>query len=338
MTHYDRSVRERVVGLVEAANLSATEAGRRYGVPPVTARRWLRQYRETGEVGRRVGTGLWRVSTEAQDAELVNQAKETPFCSSVQLKRATNFPGCSRTVRNRLRDAGLRSHRAAVKDRLSEDHRLYRLAFAEENLHRDWGNVIFSDESVFSSANDGPVRVYRPRGTRHYPAYVHECTRSGRVSVMCWGWISSRGIGVLHRIQDRLDGTQYLHILRDIMVPSVRQMYPDGEIYFQHDNSSVHKSKLVQEWLAQQEEFQVLDWPPRGADLNPIENMWAETKRVMAENWPDPPPSTTDALWDVVLDAWEEIAQSPNYSSTLVASLPRRLQAVTESNGFWSSY
>jgi hypothetical protein len=94
---------------------------------------------------------------------------------------------------------------------------------------------------VFSSANDGPVRVYRPRGTRYNAEYVKESARSGRVSVAVWGWISSRGIGLLHGIDGRLDAAQYLHILRDIMVPSVREMYPDGVINFQPDQSPVHK-------------------------------------------------------------------------------------------------
>jgi hypothetical protein len=56
-----------------------------------------------------------------------------------------------------MTEAGLRSRSAAVKEKLSEEHRLYRLAIAENNVDRDWGNVIFSDESVFSLANDGPV-------------------------------------------------------------------------------------------------------------------------------------------------------------------------------------
>jgi transposase len=39
---------------------------------------------------------------------------------------------------------------------------------------------------------------------------------------------------------------------------------------------------------ADQNEVELIDWPLCGADLNPIENVWADTKRVMAENWPDP--------------------------------------------------
>jgi hypothetical protein len=132
-----------------------------------------------------------------------------------------------------MMEAGLRSRSAAVKEKLSEEHRLYRLAFAEDNMYRDWGNVIFSDESVFSSANDGPVRVYRPQGTRYNAEYLEESARSGHISVAVWGWVSSCGIGLLHRIDGHLDGVQHFYILRDIMVPSVQEVYPDGVINFQ---------------------------------------------------------------------------------------------------------
>jgi hypothetical protein len=58
----------------------------------------------------------------------------------------------------------------------------------------------------------------------------------------------------------------------------------------------------------------------------------------MAENWPDPSQASTNALWDVVLDAWEEVAQSEGYASTLVESLPRRMQMVIDSEGYWTPY
>jgi hypothetical protein len=202
-----------------------------------------------------------------------------------------------------MTEAGLRSRSAAVKERLSEEHRLYRLTFSEDNVDCDWRNVIFSDESVFSSANNGPVRVYRPQGTRYNAEYMKESARSGRVSVLVWGWISSRGIGLLHRIDGRLNRAQYLHILRDIMVPSVQETYPDRIINFQQDRSPVHKSQPLQGWLADQNEVELLAWPLCGANLNPIENVWVETKCVMAKNWPDPSLAYKNALRSVVLDA-----------------------------------
>jgi hypothetical protein len=90
------------------------------------------------------------VSSQDEDAQLVDEARENPFLNSVQLKRDTAFPGWPRTVRYRMTEAGLRSRNAAVKEKLSEEHRLYRLAFGEDNVDRNWGNVIFFDESVLS--------------------------------------------------------------------------------------------------------------------------------------------------------------------------------------------
>jgi hypothetical protein len=52
------------------------------------------QYREMGETSRRTGMGFWHVSSQAEDARLVDEARENPFLNSVKLKRNTAFPGC----------------------------------------------------------------------------------------------------------------------------------------------------------------------------------------------------------------------------------------------------
>jgi len=77
MAHHDRFIRERVIALAEKGGLSASTAGELYGVPMSTAREWLRKYRRDGQVGRRKGTGLWRVSSPAQDAALVAEVEKT---------------------------------------------------------------------------------------------------------------------------------------------------------------------------------------------------------------------------------------------------------------------
>jgi hypothetical protein len=67
------------------------------------------------------------------------------------------------------------------------------------------------------------------------------------------------GAGVLHRIDDNVDGLQYQHILQNVMVPSVRMFYPDGTIHFQQDHSSIHNSRVIQEWLSLQANVQLND-------------------------------------------------------------------------------
>ena len=114
---------------------------------------------------------------------------------------------------------GLRARHVAVKELLTDENKVYRLAFSESNVDRKWDGVILSDESIFSSTNDGPVLVYRPRGELYNSQYMSTCTRSGRVSVHCWGWISHQGPGMLHRIERHLRSFQYQHILQNAMLP-----------------------------------------------------------------------------------------------------------------------
>jgi len=137
-----------------------------------------------------------------------------------------------------------------VKKILTDEHKLYRLAFAESNVDRKWDRFIFSYGATFGSANDWPVLVYRPRGQRYNCQHMSTCTRSGHVSVLFRGWISHEWAGMLHRIESHLDSLQYQHILQNVMLPSVRMLYPNGKIHFQQDHSSIHDSRVVQEWLS----------------------------------------------------------------------------------------
>jgi hypothetical protein len=106
------------------------------------------------------------VSSPAQDAALVAEAQRNPFANARELKAATNFPGPKSTAISRLKEAGLRARHFAVNAALTDEHQLYRLAFAESSVVSQWDRVIFSDENTFCLANDGPVLVYRPRGER----------------------------------------------------------------------------------------------------------------------------------------------------------------------------
>ena len=70
--------------------------------------------------------GLWRVSSPAQDAALVAKADRNPFFSARDLKAANGIPGQKDTIILRLRAAGLRAQHAAVKELLTDEHKLRR--------------------------------------------------------------------------------------------------------------------------------------------------------------------------------------------------------------------
>jgi hypothetical protein len=58
----------KIMALPDEGGLSAGEL---CSVPMSTARTWLQKCQRVGQVGRRRGIGLWRVSCPSQDAALV---------------------------------------------------------------------------------------------------------------------------------------------------------------------------------------------------------------------------------------------------------------------------
>ncbi|KAJ4433086.1 hypothetical protein ANN_15343 [Periplaneta americana] len=121
-----------LLSLVREAGFSATEASRGLGVHDSTARRWVRLSRE-GIGHRQPGSGRRRVSTRAHQ-------------SASSIKVNPHFPGSSLTVIRRLWNVGRYPRVAAMKGCITDDHRLFRLAFAEEN-NFDWNKITSLDAS-----------------------------------------------------------------------------------------------------------------------------------------------------------------------------------------------
>ena len=61
---------------------------------------------------------------------------------------------------------------------------------------------------------------------------------------------------------------------------SRHQLQLGRKYVFQMDNDPKHTSKFVAKWL-KVNKVKVLDWPSQSSDFNPIENVWAELKKLV---------------------------------------------------------
>ncbi|EFN83312.1 Transposable element Tc3 transposase, partial [Harpegnathos saltator] len=90
--------------------------------------------------------------------------------------------------------------------------------------------------------------------------------------------------GELVAIPTRMNSAEYIRVLEDSFLPSVRAIYPAEEvpvIRLVQDNSGVHNSHETQTWFRYHPEIQLIPWPARSPDLNLIENVWAQ----MVQRW-----------------------------------------------------
>ena len=80
--------------------------------------------------------------------------------------------------------------------------------------------------------------------------------------------------------------------------------------------------------------MEVLDWPSKGCDMNPIENIWANIVNV----WENEGERTREQLRQHASREWEILRRKPRLVYEHVADMPRRLQSVIDSSGGWSKY
>jgi hypothetical protein len=170
------------------------------------------------------------------------------------------------------------------------------------------------------------VGIWKKKGDkRHTDRTVRSTVKFGGGSMMVWACITAKGVGYLTKIDGNLDSELYVResIMNDEFLDTLEYYeYSKDEIVFQQDNDPKHKSKRAMKWF-EDNEIEVLDWPPQSPDLNPIENVWWELKRRLNSYETDP--SGMIELWERVQDVWNSIIP-PEICLGLIESMPKRIE------------
>lgn len=249
------------------------------------------------------------LSTEEED-EIIDRITENPFLTAVGIGR--EYGVSDHVISALFRRHGLKCRTAAHTLRLTPEQRINRIAFCEVMLEQ-WDedrleSIIFSDEKMFCTEVQRRTNVYRPDNTRHEPKYLKVKDRSGRKSNNYWGAIGIEGpVTHLVWIEGPFIWQTYRTILNRYVIPMMNRFEDDGAPrIFMQDNASQHTAGEIMALFSRQR-FQLMEWPPKSPDINPIENVWAD----MEEDWPVIVPWTNDALDDVVQERWNAQRNDP---------------------------
>lgn len=316
-----------------------TQIARELGISRTTVYFWLRRWEEEENLKDKKRPGPSRRTTPEQDQAIIDAVEAGPFTNAVAVKEQLGLHVSADTVRRRLHEREVHHRTPAIKETLTDRHRENRLLFAQQHGDKGmdfWSRVIFTDEKTFRSTNHGRLHCWRRDGTRYQRQHIYEVQRSGHVTFNVWGWMHLYGLGELADIEGKFTADQYIEILEEVMLPSVRAYalpYPERILYV-HDRSPIHTARVVTRWLQEQRNFEVLEWPSKACDLNPIENIWANIVNV----WEPAGERTRERLRQHVYDEWEAMRRKPNIVFNHVSSMPDRLQLVIDSNGSWTRY
>ncbi|KAL4470152.1 hypothetical protein ABPG72_009077 [Tetrahymena utriculariae] len=233
-------------------------------------------------------------------------------------------------VSNVLHEEGLNCYKQPTSQFITNQQKEERLKFAHKyrKWKQKWKNCLFSDESILFRGEVGNKFVWlynrdelqsnQCKQKVKYPTRVH-----------VWGMISYEGGVFLKKIDGKLNSETYIEILSEAF-----ENFDQNELnnyMFQQDLASCHTSKKTLNWLSEQN-IELLEWMPKGADFSPIEKCWSFIKDELDKLYDQNDQYTDDELFKAI----ESIFFSKKLSNSITKmyqSLHRNVEKIIEKNG-----
>ena len=119
-------------------------------------------------------------------------------------------------------------------------------------------------------------------------------------------------------------------ILDNVMLPYARSNMSRSWI-FQQESDPKHDSHAVHDWFGRRRVTNMV-WPSQSPDLNPIKHLWEELGRMLKGKTA----KNANEKFAQLEQAWRSIPVTT--LTNLLASMPRRCQAVIDAKGMATKY
>lgn len=212
--------------------------------------------------------------TAQQIYKVLKYFVDHPFHTYKQCVSRLNLPVTTVTIKNVLKEDGIRNRVACEKPFLTLLNQIKRLRFALKYQHwttTEWQQVSFLDEKTIQTYRNG--RVFVKRNTRFDTdnlATTEKQNSKNKVNLV--GVISHKGPNKLFSVSTNLTGEEFAQLVNTKIKNEIR-----GTLLM--DNAPIH-NKGIKDLL---ESFikVLVDFPPKSPDINIIENVWSLLQRIL---------------------------------------------------------
>ena len=153
--------RGRIIGQWEHG-VSTRDIALNVAVSTRTVQRWISRWQEEGTLANRPRRRRPHTTSPQQDEQIIGTSINDPLETAVAITQELHPPCTPQTTREKLRKHGIKCHVPAVEEELKDGDCDTRLGFALQHLVYDfdfWKNVIFSDETYFTSMEPRAMHV-----------------------------------------------------------------------------------------------------------------------------------------------------------------------------------
>ena len=147
---------------------------------------------------------------------------------------------------------------------------------------------------------------------------------------MVWGAISYNRKSDLVVVRGNLTAQRYIN---DVLEQNLLPIIDRSTQILQQDNARPHTARVTMGFL-EENDVNVLPWPYKSPDLNPIEHLWDALDRRLRQRQPQA--QTLQQLATALQEEWENITQQQ--IQRLIRSCPRRVRSVIAPHGGHTRY